>query len=254
MLSSIRSKSAGLVKVNFKMYTLLALDILSLIFCVNLLPLLYENSVLSAVKEYLPQHERVLNFLAAVAILLFVCALRFSLTSSAGRCFYKSARGESADVSDFFYYLSPGVFFCNLIFRFKLLVTKLILFIISFLPFLLSALFLHRMLFSRSSVLIIIATVFTAAAFFITGIYFYLNFSALLFLCPYIFYNKKEKRFRDIVSESQLIMSKRRSVLNKIKISFMPRFLLCVFIVPAIYVWSFYNQTKAVAARCFLGG
>ena len=253
MLSSIRTKAAELVKGKKKIYTLLALDVISLILCVNLLPILYENSLAIFVKINTPEYEHLINFIAASVMLFLACALRFSFVSSAGRYFYKRAMGENTDIGDVFYYLSFDVFVTNFLFRLKLSLAKLVCFTFCFLPLTSVFFFLYRTAYSGASVLVIVVMTFTAVIFLITGIIYYCKFSSLLFLCPYIFYVDNSKSFFEIVSESQGIMKKRVKSLNKIRVSFIPSFILCVFLVPAIYVWSVYNQTKAVAARCFLG-
>ena len=90
------------------------------------------------------------------------------------------------------------------------------------------------------------------AVLLVNGIALYRRFSALLFLCDYIFIKGEYVSFRQLLSVSLTVMKKEARRLFRLRRSFYGWFMLCTLIFPVGYVWNYYRQTLAVAAAKFL--
>ena len=106
--------------------------------------------------------------------------------------------------------------------------------------------------FSSASAGVYVITGFGCVLLFAVGIVFYLRFSSLLFLCPYLICSDEKISLKKSVSTSVKIMKDKKGELTAIRLKFMGYFLLCVLVFPVGYVWGRYRQAVSCAAIVFL--
>ena len=87
-----------------------------------------------------------------------------------------------------------------------------------------------------------------AVSLLVLGAIFYRRFSALLFLAPYIYCSGSCTMAQSIKMSFQKSDGNIESFLG-LRRSFSGWFLLCLFIFPAAYVWSYYKLTEAIFAE-----
>ena len=248
MISLVRLKARYLQSGNLIIFILLLLVSVMMVLCVNLLPLIYEKLVSPPVKENLPRQSSTIDFFVSFFLVLFAITVFFALSSSVTRCFYKRASNEEIKADDLFYYFALKRVFVNICFRLKLAALKLSGTVLFSLPFACSCAFLYRSAKRGVSVQVSIVMLLITVAFLLVGVLFFSEFSSLLFLCPYLFLSGERLSFKNTVLRSIRLMKNKKAWLRKIKLSFGGWFLLCAFIFPVGYVWSYYRQTLAVAA------
>ncbi|MBQ3136427.1 MAG: hypothetical protein IJB74_02990 [Clostridia bacterium] len=131
---------------------------------------------------------------------------------------------------------------------------KAAVFIFSFFPLSVCSFAVYG--FSRHGVsaLVCISLMITALCLGINGSFFYSAFYSSYFLCDYYFIEGTYVSFRHLVSCSQKNMKGKHIFLTRLKLSFAGWFILCVFVLPVPYVWSYYSQSLAVAAAEFMKG
>ncbi len=126
------------------------------------------------------------------------------------------------------------------------------IFLLCFLPFFASSFFLLKNIglsFSfKAAVILSLASIL----FLINGVHFYKSISSYFFLIEYLFIEDNSMKFSELLNISAEIKKGERKLLFKMKLSFIPWFLSCIFLVPLPYVFSYYKQTKAILAFEFL--
>lgn len=180
-------------------------------------------------------------------LLLFLfCAFR----SGTDRYYYKKACNIKADGRDAVFYFRPSNSFSLLKFYLNFYVRKLFLFLLCFLPSFLSlAALTYYIRNLRASFTVSLIALLIASALLINGVIFFIRFNSLFFAARYCFVSGLFSDCRQIFSFSfKCIEGKNREVFMK-KISFIPWFLCCIFLLPISFVRSFYNQTMAETAK-----
>ncbi len=219
-------------------------------FTANLLPLLYEKTLSVALKGY--AYTEMINFAVAIILMLTVIGVYFAISSSIERYFLVLTEKKTFAVKEIVYYFSFKNFCKNFSYRIKMLFLKGTALIFCLLPFFLSLFSFIRFALSGSSLSIAVIIGVASAAFFVCGLVFYFNYSLSLFLCKYYFYKGESGKFCELVSKSQIKMKGKKAIISKIRFSFSGWLLLCVFVFSIPYVWSYYKQSLAVAAKSFL--
>lgn len=180
-----------------------------------------------------------------MTVLFLICAFR----SGADRFYLKRAVGLKADGREVFYFFRFKNAFRLVSFYLCFYGLKLLVFAFSFAP--LSALLIYtadRTYNRNFSAALFYVLIFTGAALFVFGLVFFIRLNSFFFLARYCFASENfyslKRLFRFAFS---CIVGKRRTVTVK-KLSFIPWFLSCVFLLPISFVRSYYNQTMAQLA------
>ena len=171
-------------------------------------------------------------------LLILFCAFR----SGADRFYLKRSAGFRAGGSDVFFYFKPRRLLILTAFYFNYYIRKLLVIAFCFLPFGVNVVFLNGLLSSEAPSK---ALVFVAAAFFVNGFIFFFRFNSFFFLARYCFATGNYKSFRQLFYFSVRGMTGRRGEVFRKKLSFIPWFFSCVFLLPISFVRSYYNQTMA---------
>lgn len=192
-------------------------------------------------------NNKILKLFVSVMILTFSLHVSKSLDLGFKRLFIKKAEGINTSKNDLFYYFRFKEFAKVLLYFTRIIIFKGFVFFICFLPFFAVICFLSSLI-KNVSVVSGLIFVLTALVNFINGAYFYKHFSYSLFLCDYYFVCGKFINFSHLIASSQSTMKNKCKELLKMKISFCGWFLLCALVVPILFVFLYYNQTKAVLA------
>ena len=180
---------------------------------------------------------------------LFISALIYScFDMGLFRFFLRKAQHKGGKIKDLFCYFSPSESFKLMLFVLRYSAMKFTVLCLSYLPFVLSALFLLKLLKTSSSLSVTIIMGLTVLILFICGAAFMSAVNDSLFLVKFYFANGCFLNFRQLVSSSQNEMKKQRKALVSLKFSFVWWFLSCIFVVPFAFVFLYYRQSKAVLA------
>lgn len=175
-------------------------------------------------------------------LLLLFCAFR----SGSDRYYLKKAAGLSSGGKDVLYYLRGRNILSLVSFYLCLYSVKLILFLLSFLPFFTALYFAlgvgpkHNM-----SLAVFKIGLLLCAALFVHGAVLFVRLNSFLFPARYCFVTGNFKSISRLISFSYLCMQGNRKRVFRRKLSFIPWFLSCVFLLPAGFVRSYYNQSMA---------
>ncbi len=212
----------------------------------NLLPLIYEKLIASAIGN------KLISLVVSLVIVFLVFCVYTATRLGVCRFFYKRASGLKAGAKDIFFYFGLKRIFNALAFSIRLFLLKVICFLFCFFPSgLVSGLFL-KLVTNRISLAIGIALLIGAIAFFISGGVFYNYLTASLFLSNYYFVSGCYLNFRHLISCSQNAMDSNKGNLIKLRMSFIGWFLSCFFVFPLFYVICYYKQAMAVLAFDFV--
>ena len=89
-----------------------------------------------------------------------------------------------------------------------------------------------------------------AVIFIITGVILWVFLTSRYFLAVYIFIDGQGKLpARACIKHSVLMMKRNTIRYAKLLLSFLPWFLLCFFVVPALYVIPYFGASCAVSAK-----
>ncbi len=254
MTSLLRLKGRALQIGNYTLFTLTFLTAVMLIFAVSLLPVIYIRGAEASVGEYLGNYASLANLAFALFSYLFLLCIYDAMRIGIKRFFLKKAQRKNPTSQDIFFYFRPKNFFRCIFYCVRLGIIRLLVFLFCLSPCGACLFFVYN--FSRSGVsaLVCLSLFATAVCLFINGIFFYSSFFSSFFLCDYYFIDGSFVSFSHLVASSQKMMLHRKSLLMKLRFSFTGWFLLCTFLLPLPYVWSYYNQCLAVAAEDFMKG
>lgn len=226
--------------------TMTFLVLLLIVISINLMPMVYVSVVKSLLAE--TGQEKTIT-LAISSVLLFASVFIFScLSYGTDRFMLKRAENTVAGAGDIFYFFAPkrvvpfGVFLMKLTFYKTFLLTVLLV------PFIIcTGVFVSLCAREFSALVCSVFAVFSLV-FLLAGCFAFLQINDTLFLVRYRFIKGEYINFRQLLSQSQQDMTGKTLRLRKLKGSFAGWFLLCAFIFPLPYVWSYYRQTKACFA------
>lgn len=254
MTSKLRLKGRLLLVGSSTMMILFLSVGILLILCVGWAVPVYEmffrDSLSSIAGEYLPVADVALSLL-----FIFICfAVTVQIRMGADRYFLRLSQKKGGSGRDIFYYLHPKRSFSAMCFSLKISAIRIAFFTVSFLPAAICILLVYSLSAEGISLLVALSLSAGSVLFLINGYVFFRRINALLFLAEYIFISGEFFSFRHILSLSASGIKGRERELLRLKRSFIGWFILCIFIVPIGYVWSYYRQTMAVAAAKFLDG
>ena len=176
-------------------------------------------------------------------ILLF---LFFAFRSGSDRYYLKKAAGLRSGGRDVLYYIRLKNIGSLLLFNIFYYFLKLILLLFSFLPFVLCFLLLWKMcqqgVLSLNSFKAVDAL---CIVLFVYGIIFFFRFNSFLFPARYCFVTGNFLSFKRLFAFSYLCMQGNRKKVFFRRLSFIPWFMSCVFLLPIGFVRSYYHQSMA---------
>lgn len=230
---------------NTFMLCLLFFTLLFLWLCLNMLPEIAVQTINFSKKDTV-----------LIGVSIGVIALTFILFAFSDmgftRYFLRKAQRSGGSVKDLFFYLAPKKAVKLLGFSIKLTLMKTLLFLLCFLPLAVNVLIFLSLAENSLSLKVSVVMLVSALLFFLSGCIFYSEITDSLFLVKYYYAKGEYLNFRQLVSSSQLQMKKHRASLVKLKLSFSLWLIFSLFFFPSAYVFSYYSQSKAVAASEFM--
>ncbi len=252
MVSKLRIKGSILLSGNTGLLILTLATAVVIVLSANLSVIVYEVALRHHVHRIFGEYENVVNLVLSFLILVFCLSVYSCVRLGTDRFLLRRAQKKGGTAGDIFYYFHPLRAVGAVSFTFKMLIIKLILVIVSFLPFAVSCILIYNLLKSNVSLLVACFMAVGCLAFFASGIVFYKEITLSFFLAPYYFIEGRYISFSHLVASSQKDMQSTKKALRKLKMSFIGWFLLCAFIFPIGYVWSYYKQTMALAGATFM--
>lgn len=254
MISLFRLKGRALQLDNTLIITLAFFTGTVLMVTVNFLPVLYQNYLLIFFSFGTEILSAAVNLIFAFAFFLTAFGFYFSISLGIKRYLFMNACKKKPTSRDIFFYFRPKAFFSAYFYSIKLFGVKALVFLFSFLPLAACSFAVYSFSHLGVSALVCVSFVVTAVCLGISGSLFFGVFCSSYFLCDYYFIEGTYVSFRHLVSCSQSNMKDRKLLLSRLKFSFAGWLLLCFFILPIPYVWSYYSQSMAVAAAEFMKG
>lgn len=247
-ISMLKLKGRGYLIGNITVISLLFFSALCFSLCLNIIP----GVIYQAEMKLAENLRNVLVFASSLFAVVFLFAVFSALFMGIDRFFLRKAQKTGASTADFFHYFRVKEMFGMVDFSFKLTLLKLMMLSICFLPCVICGMFISSMLTSSASLNVSAILLIAFVCLFLNGARFYFHFTGTLFLAKYYYIKGEYLNFRQLVASSQCAMKKHMKTLKKLKLSFTGWFLLCLFIFPAVYVFSYYRQSAAVAASEFM--
>lgn len=254
MASLFRLKGRALQIGNISLFTITFLTAVMLVFTVSLLPVIYIRGAESYVAVYLGDYSSFANLGFALFAYAFLLSIYGAIKLGTKRFFFRKAQRKNPSSQDIFFYFRPKNFFRCVFYSVRIGLIRLAIFLFCLSPCGVCLYFVYNFSLSGVSALVCLSLFVTAVCLFINGAVFYSSFFSSFFLCDYYFIDGSFVTFSHLVASSQKMMIKRKSLLMKLRLSFTGWFLLCIFLLPFPYVWSYYNQCLAVAAVDFMKG
>lgn len=252
MASLFRLRGRALQLGNLPVFTLSFLVCFFIILTVNFLPVVYIRIFEPYVVEKYSDYHRLIGCILSAVLFLVLFFLRSGLTLGNKRYFFKRATGKPPSAGDIFYCFRIKNLFSCALYILRISFMKLILLLFAFAPFTLSFIILYSFSMKSVSALVCISLAVTSVLLFLNGIIHYYSFTSSLFLCDYYFISGAYVNFAHIIASSQRMMCTEKKKLRSLKFSFSGWFLISFLIFPLTYVWSYYNQSLAVAAAHFM--
>lgn len=247
--SMIKLKGRGYLIGNLPLLSLLFLSLWAFSVCLNILP--------EAVTQLLSENPGKMRIASVLGASLGVVIVLFSVTGLSymglQRFFLRKAEGKGGRVKDLFFYFSPSESFGAISFLLRYALMKAALYTVCYTPFAVGAAFVFRLAKTSASLSVTVIMLFTVIILFVNGSAFALSVKASLFLVKYYYIRGIYLTFRQLVSSSQKEMKKHRKSLFRLELSFIWWFLSCLLIVPSVYVFLYYGQSKAVFAAEIMG-
>lgn len=203
---------------------------------------------------YLGDYGIFVNLGFALFAYLFLFSVYSAIRLGTKRFFFRRAQRKKPTSQDIFFYFRPKSFFRCLFYSLKIGLIRLSIFMFCISPCAVCIFLVYNFSHSGVSALVCLSLFVTAVCLFVNGTFFYISFFSSFFLCDYYFIDGSFVSFSHLVASSQKMMLHRKSLLIKLRLSFTGWFLLCIFLLPLPYVWSYYNQCLAVAAKDFMKG
>lgn len=245
MTAKLRIRGRILLVGNIVLMQLVLATGIMLILCTNFIVLTYELFLKKA-------DNTLLDFMLSLLFLMLSTSVYWVMRLGTDRFFLRRSQQKGGSAADLFCYFHPVRAVGALFFGAALLAVKLFCFILSFAP---SAGMLYLLLFTAQrgvSSLVAVTLAVGTVLLIIIALSFYKRISASLFLAKYHYICGDCISFRQAVASSFIEMKNRKRLLLRLKMSFRGWFMLCLLILPVGYVWSYYNQTMAVAAVEFM--
>lgn len=252
MSRKIRIKGSILISGNVLLLSLTLATAVVLILSANLSVLLYELAVREKAQVFFGEYGSLINLAVSFAFLLFCFGVYSQIKLGTDRFFLRRAQKKGGTAGDIFYYFHPLRAVGAVAFCLKMFFVKILLLLFSLIPFALSSVILYLLLKSNVSALVAASLFGGCVAFLLSGTVFYKNITLSLFLAKYYFIDGRFISFSHLIGSSQEDMKNRTKTLRRLKLSFFGWFALCLFIFPIGYVWSYYNQTMALAGVSFM--
>lgn len=254
MVTRLRLKGRMLLIDNAVLISLLLGTTLMFLVCANFFVLLYELLWRGHVETVLTSYVSFADLLVALVIFILSYTVCCQVKLGTDRYFFRQSRKKGASPKDLFYYFNPRRAFGALLFCVKLRFIRTLWLIVAAFPSAMCLLILLNIAEKGVSALVALALAVGTILFIFSGLCFYRNVTASLFLAKYHFIAGDCISFRQMICASEESMRQRKGTLLRLKLSFVGWFLLCLLILPVGYVWGYYNQTLAVAAGEFIEG
>ena len=184
----------------------------------------------------------------AVGIILFVI---FAAPLRLGRekWFLMKAKGEEPPFSEIFSYFNPKGIKKSVSAWMYNLFLRLSYGLVFFFPFLcLSGVLFSCMRNAETAFYVVVALCVFDTILFVLGLVFSFIYSANFFLYYYIVVSNDNIKPRRAYEKSREIAGGGIKKICRFKVSFSLWWLLCIFILPAFYVWGYYKQSSALLA------
>lgn len=247
-ISIMKLKGRGYLIGNLLLLSLLFFTVILFSVCINILPEM-ALQLLSTVPQNI---TNIITLFVCVAVILFLFCIFSAADMGLIRFFLRKAQKKGGKAKDLFFYFSPKQTAKLISFSVKTALLKFFILCICFMPFCFGSFLLFSLIKNSASLSVSVVMLLSTLCFLLNGIVFYSLADSSLFLLKYYFANGEYLNFRHLVSSSQTQMKKHRRTLLKLRLSFMGWFLSCVFILPIGYVFSYFSQSKAVAASHFM--
>ncbi len=165
------------------------------------------------------------------------------------RWFFLRAKGEKLKVGDLFNYFHLSSFLrSQSAFWYCTLVKTGVFVFFQFPAICVSGVLYSAAVQGESSYMIVVALAVAAAFLSISGSGFYFVYSAGWFMYYYIIVSNDTINLNKAYNFSVKLVKNSISKVCLFKLSFIPWWLLCVFVFPVFYIWGYYKQSLAVLA------
>ena len=251
MSSKLRIKGRILIDgYIFLMILILATVIVVTAFS-NLCVFVYEMTVSRGGFDF-GENSKYANFAVSVIFLLFTFMLYSQIKLGTDRFFLRRAQKKGSTAADIFYYFHPFRAVGAFSFSLKMLLLKISLLSFMLIPSILCMAVLLYLLESKVSTLVALTLFVGSVVYLSSALIFYRKITSSLFLAKYYYIQGEYISFSHLIASSQNAMSEKCKELAKIRRGFYGWFILCLTLLPIGYVWSYYNQTMAVAGDSFM--
>ncbi len=251
----------SMIKLNSKMLivdknlflTLVMLIAIAMAFAISALPYIAKNSLNILLENQNQIYLNVVQLIVSFLILILAISSFSAWNLGLDRYFLKLAQNQNASIKDVFYYFSIKRAFGAVQFSIGLFALKFSIFIFCQLPNI--ALMLNLIFQLSTQMSVAVGVIISAGIFatFISGFIFYKLITSSFFLVKYFYISNEYTGFLNALSSSQQIMQNSKPSPFSMQLSFTAWFCCCVFIIPTIYVWSYYRQARAVLANEIMG-
>ncbi len=175
-------------------------------------------------------------------VLFLICAFR----SGSDRFYLKRAVGITGEGRDVLYYVRPknalrlaGFYLCFYLMKLAVLFSCL-------LPFIVSVVLTGSLAYGGGlSALAFTVLLLLCGALFLHGAVFFIRFNSFFFVARYCFVTGRFRKMTALFRFSFMCIEQNRRAVFLKKLSFVPWFFSCVFLLPISFVRSYYNQSMA---------
>ncbi len=217
----------------------------------NLCVFAYEMAVIRGGFSF-GENSKYVNLAVSVVFLLFTFMLYSQIKLGTDRFFLRRAQKKGSTAADIFYYFHPIRAVGAFGFSVKMLFLKLSLLLFMLIPFALCVITLLSLLQKNVSALVALTLFVGSLVYLASALIYYRKLTCSLFLAKYYYIQGEYICFAHLTASSQSAMKNKTKELAKIRRSFYGWFILCILLFPVGYVWSYYNQTMAVAGDSFM--
>lgn len=226
-------------------YTALALLVpFAIVVSFNAVPILIERFVFSESMLVIAAKTVAAFLTAAVCIYSY-----FALSYGMKKYFFERAKSEESSLSFLFCFFKLSNIIKTIRFGFFFSLAKLLILAVCLVPSAAMFFLLVRMINNDASLKVAVIFVFCLLLMLSCSLYFYFKAKRLLFLCEFLFIEDSSRSFFECAKISTEKMEHETGKLFRLRMSFSGWIMLCVMIFPIAYVWGYYQQTMAVAAR-----
>ncbi len=252
MHTKLRIRGNALISGNVGLLILVLATASVVVLSSNLSVLIYEIIIKVRAEEIFGDKISFINLAVSSLLSFFTYSIYSQIKLGIHRFFLRRAQKKGGTAGDIFYYFHPLRAVGAISFSLKMLLLKSALLIVSFVPFTVLSVLLSVLLKNDVSALVAACLLVGDLAFLVCGAVFYGNIKSSFFLAKYCFIDGRYISFSHLLASSQQDMKNERKNLLRLKRSFSGWFLLCLTIIPIGYVWSYYNQTMALAGAVFM--